>query len=232
MSNHTPQVDSIRGQNGNARKNRVLTVIAGVSGDGSTLVADNLAAIAAANGRRAYCIDMHSGAELDQRLGCGRSAADAISTVSNIQLYDCPAGYHSVSTALQLNCDTIVLCTTTRPESVIGTYAIIKTIAATGCLGELILVINRAGAAEGAEVARRIASVCNHFLGLSVTLGGVLPDDRRSSRHGTGASPIVKTAPRAPLSLALRHLAATIDLAQPLRQPINDPWLRVAALFL
>lgn len=197
-----------------------IAIIAGVAGDGGSFLARNLAALIS---EKLQPIPLS--VDLSPRLPAEQSATDA-------HLFDCPPGYQAVASVARLRCQQVVLCASPRPDSIVNVYAIIKALHQMAYAGRMTLVFNRATPRVGQEFARRVNSATEQFLGRALNYGGVLPFDRRLVNATPGMPPVVLRWPRAPISLALRHLGGELGLAQPVRRPVSDAWSRVAALFL
>ncbi|WP_425614052.1 MinD/ParA family protein [Anatilimnocola sp. NA78] len=116
--------------------------------------------------------------------------------------------------------DEVLLVTSPDVVAVMDSYAAVKTMFTPGGASpRLRLIVNQAeGAAEAADVFRRIDQSCQRFLGVSLELASDLPGDlqaRQAARHGV---PVLLLAPQSPLSRSIDQLADSL-LATDEEQP-------------
>jgi len=130
---------------------------------------------------------------------------------------DSAAGVSRQTVAFAQACDVVVLVVTPDLTSMTDAYAFLKVLLARRPESEPLLIVNRASDdAEADEVAGRIERVSERFLGAAPRRLGWLPEDPVVRRCGNRRGPVVRLEPSAPISLALRRAAVSLqnDLAR------------------
>lgn len=128
---------------------------------------------------------------------------------ADIVVLDTGAGIHKGVLAFALAADTTILITTPEPTSVRDAYGVIKSLGSP--LAEekdLLLVVNMANSErEAREVADRILTAANQFLGRSPVYLGCVLKDETVGRAVRLRKTFYRLFPEAPAGLCVRSLA-------------------------
>lgn len=153
---------------------------------------------------------------------------------ADVVVLDTGAGIHKGVLAFALAADTTILVTTPEPTSVRDAYGVIKSLAGPSPEEkELLLVVNMASSErEAREVADRILTAANQFLGRSpVYLGHVLRDET-VGRAVRLRKTFYRLFPAAPAGLCVRSLADGLFRRWGDRTALPNPPKGLKAFFL
>ncbi len=148
-------------------------------------------------------------------------------------LVDCGAGLNSLTVALSLAGDFLIVVTTPEPTALADAYAVLKLLCNQGLVGRVGVVVNMArSAGEAVTVAGRLSRVAANFLGLSVEYLGFVPLDRHVALAVRARAPLALRYPRCDASRAMEGICERLGLRRTDTGRIANIWSRVASLFL
>jgi len=143
-------------------------------------------------------------------------AIDAVERDSDVVLVDTSAGLGGHVASFLAAADLGLIVVVPEPTSIADAYALIKATAKRGVGVRLALVVNQvSGEREAIRVHRRIAGVCEKFLGFRPPLAGYVARDMRVAQSVRERRPLLLSHPRSPASLRYAVLARRLrdDLA-------------------
>lgn len=133
---------------------------------------------------------------------------------ADVLLIDCSGGFGPLVLDLIETADRTLIVTTPEPTAVADAYALVKTSfrrAPSSSAGRFQLVVNEARSErEATDVHRRMAAVCERFLGLRLVSAGWIPSDRRVAQSVRDRRPMVLTSPRCAWAERVRCLSESI----------------------
>jgi MinD-like ATPase involved in chromosome partitioning or flagellar assembly len=130
---------------------------------------------------------------------------------ADIVLFDLGARCDELARSIWQSANLVVAVTTPQVQTVMDTYAAIKTLVAGDGERMVYSVINRAGGSDVAhQVHARLADTSRRFLGLSTRLAGFVPNDAQLERAKHSSQPLILESPRCDGSRALDRLAETL----------------------
>jgi flagellar biosynthesis protein FlhG len=137
----------------------------------------------------------------------GRLESDA-----DIILLDCGAGISQNVLAFTQSSDELLIVTTPEPTALTDAYALVKVLSRAPWTPPIRLIVNLAKSVrEGRLAADRIASVAARFLGVSLSLVGLILSDPHVALGVRQRVPFVLNHPRAPASTCIAALAGSVD---------------------
>ncbi len=152
-------------------------------------------------------------------------------------LIDTGAGIGGGSTDFLAACPEVLVVLTNEPTSLMDAYAVIKTLHVKGASKGLGVVVNMVDSLdEGEMVFDRLNGIAQQFLGLTLTLEGVLVYDRRVSEAIRHQESIVRYASGGAAAQCLRALSRKIVMRPRVMKPSPDlerwvmQWERTALL--
>ena len=126
-------------------------------------------------------------------------------------LVDSAAGLSPQTVTFAAGCDLVLLVTTPVLTALTDAYAFLKVLQAGNPGARASLVVNRATDRDEAHAAAaRVCSVAERFLGHAPRYLGWLPDDPAVRESANHRCPVIVESPDAPVSQALRRLAARL----------------------
>ncbi|MDZ4829273.1 MAG: MinD/ParA family protein [Phycisphaerae bacterium] len=127
---------------------------------------------------------------------------------TDLLLIDTAAGIGSNTMTFAAAAHLVLVAVTPEPTSITDAYGAIKTLVSKVRKPSIRLIINMVNdRAEGEEVFRRIDRVSRTFLGLPLTLGGIVPFDPAVRASVRKREPVLLMAPDCPASKAIRAVA-------------------------
>jgi flagellar biosynthesis protein FlhG len=116
------------------------------------------------------------------------------------------------TTRLLCRCaDLVLVVTTPQTASIVGAYALIRSLASTGQAPPIRCLVNRATTAWSAEEAQnRLARACRRMLGRKLQSAGHLPDDPRIGRSIDVGTRRPITTPSRQTNRTLKRLAKSL----------------------
>jgi flagellar biosynthesis protein FlhG len=139
-----------------------------------------------------------------------------IEKTSDVLMIDCGAGIGSHVISFLNSADLALVVTTPEPTAITDAYALIKSLTSTWEPAamppvELGLVLNQVDdAAHASAVHRRLASVCDRFLGIDLRLAGHVPFDQSVQTCVRARRPYIVDAPKCAASKRTRQLAGDL----------------------
>jgi flagellar biosynthesis protein FlhG len=126
-------------------------------------------------------------------------------------LFDLGVRTDEMSRCIWQSANLLVAVTTPEVQTVMDTYAAIKTLVAGDAQRTVYTMVNRATGSEVAQqVHARLAETARRFLGLSTRLAGFVPNDGQLEHATTSSRPLVLQSPRSDGARALDRLAETL----------------------
>lgn len=126
-------------------------------------------------------------------------------------IFDLGAGIGRDVVGLASACDRVWLVATPEPTSLADAYAMARRLVETRPGVALELVVNRArDREEGARTHVALDRMTRRFLGRGLALRGVLPEDGAVLRAVARQEPLVRSAPRAPITRRMSLLAESV----------------------
>lgn len=126
-------------------------------------------------------------------------------------IFDTGAGLSPTVTSLLMSAHEVILVITPEPTAITDAYAVIKILSREGFRSSWKVVVNQAqDASEGEDAFQRFNSVTEGFLGISLTLLGIIPRDFAVNRAVMEQRPFVLSYPLAPASVSVWRIAERI----------------------
>ncbi|WP_175989018.1 MinD/ParA family protein [Bacillus sp. Marseille-Q1617] len=123
-------------------------------------------------------------------------------------LFDMGAGVTKETLNFLLTMEEILVVTTPEPTSITDAYSMMKYIHLRDTEKEFYLVCNRAeNNQEGMLTISRLQETVRKFLNKEIVSLGILPEDPAVRKAVSQQTPLIKSFPRAPISISLRSLA-------------------------
>lgn len=139
---------------------------------------------------------------------------EVISRLNPIERYartiflDTGAGLGKNVTHFLLAADEVLLVTTTEPHAITDAFAVAKVLSQERPDIEIHLLVNRAETEEeGQSVADKFIFTGKRFLGLDISLLGIIPDDNHVSKAIKTQSPVVLSFPHSKVATAITRTA-------------------------
>ncbi|MCG0315014.1 MAG: MinD/ParA family protein [Calditerricola sp.] len=152
----------------------------------------------------------------EEALGYLFSQLEQLEEVADVVLFDTGAGLSSHGLRVLQAADDILLVTTPEPTALTDAYALVKLLVqqASGGPGlpsfAVWLIVNRVRSRrEGEEVARRLVTVAQRFLNLSIAVLGWIPEDDHVRRAVQLQQPLLVAYPYAPAAKEVARIART-----------------------
>lgn len=126
-------------------------------------------------------------------------------------LIDTPAGVSETVVKILGYSDDYILVVTPEPTSIMDAYAVIKLVYYyTGKSGPKLIVNNVNSSVDPIDIANRLSSVADKFLGVKVNFIGSIPYDPAVQKSVLMQKPFVEAFPRASASIALSKIASNL----------------------
>lgn len=144
----------------------------------------------------------------DWQIGEVISRLNPIERYARTILLDTGAGLGKNVTHFLLAADEVLLVTTTEPHAITDAFAVAKVLSQERPDIEIHLVVNRAESEEeGHTVADKFIFTGKRFLGLEISLLGIIPDDNHVSKAIKTQSPVVISFPHSKAAMAINKTA-------------------------
>lgn len=119
--------------------------------------------------------------------------------------------------------DIAVIVATPEPTSIVDAYATIKVIVNRSPDKDIRIIINRVvGIGDAEEVFNQIKTVVRQFLNKQISFLGMIPNDEKLVEAVKEQKPVVKYAPDAPSSRAIRMIAQSLSSENPRSSNTED----------
>lgn len=144
-------------------------------------------------------------------------------------LIDTGAGIGRGTTDFLAACPEVLVVLTNEPTSLMDAYAMIKTLHLRGEAHGLGVIVNMVDSIdEGEQVFNRLNTIAHQFLGLSLSLEGVLVYDRRVSDAIRRQQSIVRFAANGAVAQCVRDVAKRLENRprKTARPPRLDQWIK------
>jgi flagellar biosynthesis protein FlhG len=128
----------------------------------------------------------------------------------DVILIDTGAGLSNIVIKFILAADETLVISTSEPTSITDAYGVVKALSKHQETIELKLVINQATDKEGTKIANRLVKTAQEFLGIDISLLGVLPEDRSVIKAVKNRQPFLLEYPKAKVSKKIRSLGAEL----------------------
>jgi flagellar biosynthesis protein FlhG len=127
----------------------------------------------------------------------------------DVIFFDMGAGATRETLDFLLTMEQIMVVTTPEPTSITDAYSMMKYIHLRDEEKEFYLICNRAeNRREGMATIKRLQETIRKFLGKNVTALGILPEDPAVRKAVSQQTPLIRSFPRAPITLSLHALAS------------------------
>ncbi|MEG9296673.1 MinD/ParA family protein [Mangrovibacillus sp. Mu-81] len=127
----------------------------------------------------------------------------------DVIFFDMGAGATRETLDFLLTMEQIMVVTTPEPTSITDAYSMMKYIHLRDEEKEFYLVCNRAeNRQEGMATIKRLQETIRKFLGKEVTPLGILPEDPAVRKAVSQQTPLIRSFPRAPITMSLHTLAS------------------------
>jgi flagellar biosynthesis protein FlhG len=127
----------------------------------------------------------------------------------DVLVIDTAAGIGNSVLRFLLVADDVVLVSTPEPPALLDAYGVLKALHAKAVHGNTYLLMNMARkATDGSEAYQILSSLANRYLEMRLHYLGSLPLDLAVVQAVKQQRPFYTSAPQAPVSCALRELAA------------------------
>ena len=128
----------------------------------------------------------------------------------DIILIDTGAGLSNIVINFILAADETLVISTSEPTSITDAYGVVKALSKHQKSIDLKLVINQSTDKEGKKIANRLIKTAQEFLGMNVSLLGILPEDRAVIKSVKKRRPFLLEYPKAKVSKKIRDLSAEL----------------------
>ncbi len=141
--------------------------------------------------------------------------ADLAAQPHDLVLLDLGAGLDAGTRLMSASADTLLVLATDEPTSLTDAYAVLKLHAADRAALNLTadarVVVNQAGSvASGQRTFATLARACEHFLGRSPTLAGIVRRDDHVRDAIRRQTPLLTRHPASPAANDVRAIAGTL----------------------
>jgi flagellar biosynthesis protein FlhG len=122
-------------------------------------------------------------------------------------IFDLGAGASQASIDFVLASEECIVITTSEPTSITDAYSMIKHIVSSEKNMPIQIVLNRAESIKsGLRTVNRFQTVIDRFLGIELSLLGILPEDKTVPSAVMKQAPFVLTNEKAPVAKAMKQL--------------------------
>jgi flagellar biosynthesis protein FlhG len=122
-------------------------------------------------------------------------------------IFDLGAGASQASIDFVLASEECIVITTSEPTSITDAYSMIKHIVTSEKNMPIQIVLNRAESIKsGLRTVNRFQTVIDRFLGIELSLLGILPEDKTVPSAVMKQAPFVLTNEKAPVAKAMKQL--------------------------
>ena len=152
-------------------------------------------------------------------------AIDGLTPAPDYMVIDTGAGIGTQVTTLARLADSIVVVVRDEPASLADAYGLIKVMHQDFGSRNIDVVVNDAtDVTRGEAVYHRLAEVATRFLGLPLTLAGVVPHENAALVATRRRETLLTAAPHSAAAMAIRQIAARLESTR-----VNTPGPRFLA---
>ena len=220
---------------------RLIAFSSGKGGVGKTFLSLNVAAALAMSGRsvllfdgdlglaNVHVLDGPSGVKVLPGASGNRGMAelttsemtrviqaiDGLTPAPDYMLIDTGAGIGTQVTTLARLADSIVVVVRDEPASLADAYGLIKVMHQDFGSRNIDIVVNDAADVKrGEAVYHRLSQVATKFLGLPLTLAGVVPHENATVTATRRRETLLTAAPHSAAAIAIRQIAARLETSR------------------
>ena len=142
-------------------------------------------------------------------------AIDGLTPAPDYMLIDTGAGIGTQVTTLARLADSIVVVVRDEPASLADAYGLIKVMHQDFGSRNIDIVVNDAADVKrGEAVYHRLSQVATKFLGLPLTLAGVVPHENATVTATRRRETLLTAAPHSAAAIAIRQIAARLETSR------------------
>ena len=142
-------------------------------------------------------------------------AIDGLTPPPDYMLIDTGAGIGTQVTTLARLADSIVVVVRDEPASLADAYGLIKVMHQDFGSRNIDIVVNDAADVKrGEAVYHRLSQVATKFLGLPLTLAGVVPHENATVTATRRRETLLTAAPHSAAAIAIRQIAARLETSR------------------
>jgi len=142
-------------------------------------------------------------------------AIDGLTPAPDYMLIDTGAGIGTQVTMLARLADSIVVVVRDEPASLADAYGLIKVMHQDFGSRNIDIVVNDAADVKrGEAVYHRLSQVATKFLGLPLTLAGVVPHENATVTATRRRETLLTAAPHSAAAIAIRQIAARLETSR------------------
>jgi flagellar biosynthesis protein FlhG len=142
-------------------------------------------------------------------------AIDGLTPAPDYMLIDTGAGIGTQVTTLARLADSIVVVVRDEPASLADAYGLIKVMHQDFGSRNIDIVVNDAADVKrGEAVYHRLSQVATQFLGLPLTLAGVVPHENATVTATRRRETLLTAAPHSAAAIAIRQIAARLETSR------------------
>ena len=142
-------------------------------------------------------------------------AIDGLTPAPDYMLIDTGAGIGTQVTTLARLADSIVVVVCDEPASLADAYGLIKVMHQDFGSRNIDIVVNDAADVKrGEAVYHRLSQVATKFLGLPLTLAGVVPHENATVTATRRRETLLTAAPHSAAAIAIRQIAARLETSR------------------